>query len=73
MVLGNNLQHMALFSILEAGFCMCFFARIFYVFGPRGQIWDPGNENVARAGPGTFWSKNRGPKNVVLWESDFPN
>ena len=51
-----------------------FSARIFYVFGPRGHIWDPGPNNVARAGPGAFFEQKWGPeKNVVLWKMYFPN
>ena len=35
-------------------------------------MWDPGAENLARAGPGTFSEQNGGPKNIVLWKNDFP-
>ena len=47
-------------------------ARIFYVFGPGGQIWDPGAEKMPGLGLGPFWSKNGGSKNMVLWRNDFP-
>ena len=57
----------------EGGVLHGFSARIFYAFGPRGQIWDPGAKKVPGLGLGPFWSKNSGPDKVVLWTNDFPN
>ena len=39
MVFGRNLHLMAPFKLIEAGFCVFFPVRIFFVFGARGQIW----------------------------------
>ncbi len=37
-----------------------FSVRILYVFCPRGQVWDPEPDNLARAGAGTLLEQKLG-------------
>ena len=73
MVLDHNLQHMAPFSILEAGFCMVFRCASFMCLVPGATFGTPGAENLPGLGLGPFWSKKGVPENMVLWNNDFPN
>ena len=72
MVLGNNLHHMAPFSILEAGFCMVFRRASFMFSVPWAGFGTPGPKFWPGLGLGPFWSENWGSGKMVLWKNDFP-